>query len=273
VNLDSGSDITPVAPGTFSWDVPTGWLQGRGAWGGLVVAAQVKAAQKAQAVVDPSRRVRNIAAHLFGALPEGPATVDVECLREGSAMSTWQVRLHGGDDQLASQAVVITGTDRPVESGQRWGVGVAPTLPPWSEVGTVPVEPPFGPPFGAHFAFRPVDGIPGSGASPRCLGWIGPAEGEQWSAWSAATMLGIVDAWWPATYVTVGSLAQVRPMATVSFSAHLLVDPATVDPAEPLALESWVADAEAGFTTETRRLWTSDGRLAVENHQAIVVIK
>jgi hypothetical protein len=62
-------------------------------------------------------------------------------------------------------------------------------------------------------------------------------------------------------------------MATVSFSAHLLIDPTTVDPAEPLAFESWVADAESGFTTETRRLWTSDGRLVVENHQAIVVIK
>lgn len=86
-------------------------------------------------------------------------------------------------------------------------------------------------------------------------------------------MLGIVDAWWPGTYVTLESLAEVRPMATVSFGAHLLVDPTTVDPTEPLALESWVADAEAGFTTETRRLWTSDGRLAVENHQSIVVIK
>ncbi len=273
MNLDSGSDLVWAEPGKYVWDVPTGWLQGRGAWGGLVVAAEVKAAQQSQAGVDPTRRVRNISAHLFGALPEGPAVVEVECLREGSAMSTWQVRVLGGDGQLASQAVVITGTDRPVEPGRRWGVAQAPSLPPWSEVGTVPVEPPFGPPFGAHFAFRPVEGIPGTASAPRCLGWIGPAAGEEWSAWSAATMLGIVDAWWPGTYVTLGSLAEVRPMATVSFGAHLLIDPTTVDPTEPLALQSWVADAEAGFTTETRRLWTSDGRLAVENHQSIVVIK
>lgn len=279
MNLDSGSNIRPIANGRFEWDVPEGWLQGRGAWGGLVIAAQVKAVEQAQARAQEheqsaaGRRIRNIASHLFGALPEGGATIDVECLREGSAMTTWQVRLVGHDGQLASQAVVITGTPRPVEPGSRWGTATMPQLPPWGEVGTVPVEPPFGPAFGAHFAFRPVVGIPGTASSPQCLGWIGPASGEEWSSWSAATMLGIVDAWWPATYVTESSLAGVRPMATVSFSAHLLVDPGTVDPREPLALESWVADAEDGFTTETRRLWTSDGRLAVENHQAIVVIK
>jgi len=30
---------------------------------------------------------------------------------------------------------------------------------------------------------------------------------------------------------------------------------------------------EEGFTSETRRLWSPDGRLVVENHQSIVVIK
>lgn len=273
MNLDSGSDLRSASNGTYDWDVPDGWLQGRGAWGGLVVAAQVKAVQHQQHAVDPMRRIRNVTAHLFGALPVGPAHLTVECLRSGSAMTTWNVRLVGCDDQLASQSVIITGKDRPVADGQRWGTAVMPAMPAWRDVGTVPVQPPYGPVFGAHFAFRPVEGIPGSAGAPRCLGWIGPADGEKWSAWSAATMLGIVDAWWPATYVTVASLADVRPMATVSFSAHLLVDPDTVDPREPLVLESWVADAEAGFTTETRRLWTSDGRLAVENHQAIVVIK
>jgi hypothetical protein len=68
-------------------------------------------------------------------------------------------------------------------------------------------------------------------------------------------------------------MSNLRPMATVSFSAHLLVDPASLDPAAPLGYESWVSSMEHGFTSETRRLWAPDGRLVVENHQSIVIVK
>lgn len=273
MNFDTGSDVRQVADGTFEWNVPDGWLQGRGAWGGLVVAAQVKAAEAAQSVIDPTRRIRNTTAHLFGALPAGTARLNVECLRAGSAMTTWQVRLTGSDGVLASQAVVIAGIRRPVDDDARWGNAIRPELPDWETLGDIPVRPPFGPEFGAHFSYRAGSGIPGSSGEPTAAGWIAPAPGEGWPHWSAATLLGIVDAWWPATYVSASSFTDVRPMATVSFSAHLLVDPLSVPGDEPLGFESWVSDAEDGFTSETRRLWTRDGRLAVENHQAIVVVK
>lgn len=271
--FDSASAIERVSGSSFSWDVLEGWLQGRGAWGGLVIAAQVKAVQALQDEVDAGRRIRNTTAHLFGALPAGRARLDVECLRAGSAMTTWQVRLVGSDDVLAAQAVIITGTSRPVDAGERWGIATMPDLPDRSELGDIPVRPPFGPEFGAHFSYRAGTGFPGSAAEPSAAGWIAPAEGESWPGWNAALLLGIVDAWWPATYVSAASFADVRPMATVSFSAHLLVDPSTIRADEPLGFESWVSDAEDGFTSETRRLWTSDGRLAVENHQAIVIVK
>ena len=61
-------------------------------------------------------------------------------------------------------------------------------------------------------------------------------------------------------------------MATVSFGAHLLIDPTNISPAEPLLHEAFVTCAEDGFTSELRRLWTPDGRLVVENHQSIVVV-
>ena len=40
--------IDETEPGVFSWDVPAGWLQGRGAWGGLVIAASVNAVEVAR---------------------------------------------------------------------------------------------------------------------------------------------------------------------------------------------------------------------------------
>ena len=57
------------------------------------------------------------------------------------------------------------------------------------------------------------------------------------------------------------------------FGAHLLLDPATIPDGSPHMAEAQMSAAHDGFTSETRRLWTEDGRLAVENHQSIVVIR
>jgi hypothetical protein len=258
--------LEPAGQGTFEWFVPEGWLQGRGAWGGLVVAAHVNAAEAEQDRTDGVRRIRNVSAHLFGPLPPGKAVITTTCLRAGSAMTTWQVSITGSDGSLASQAIVISGVPRPVDD--RWGVARMPELPAWEGLPSAPVRPPIGPEFGAHFDYRPVAGIPGAQGQPEAAGWLRP-EGS-WEEWTAGTTLGIVDAWWPASYV---AMPAVRPMGTVSFSAHLLVDPATLRTDQPLAYEAWVSATDDGFTSETRRLWSPDGRLVVENHQAIVVIK
>ena len=264
-------DVTAEGPDSFVWDVPSGWLQGRGAWGGLVVAASVNAAEAAQLRQDPSRRVRNVTAHLFGALPAGEARISVTCLRAGSAMTTWGVQITGSDGAVASQSVVITGTARATDVEEPWGTSSMPELPTWESVPVVPVVPPLGPEFGVHLEYRPTVGIPGSGASPEGRGWISAVpDPDTGFEWTAGLVLGMVDAWWPASYVAMSNL---RPMATVSFSAHLLVDPATLDPAAPLGYESWVSSMEHGFTSETRRLWAPDGRLVVENHQSIVIVK
>ncbi len=70
------------------------------------------------------------------------------------------------------------------------------------------------------------------------------------TAWDAAALLAIVDAWWPTAFARMHS---VRPVATVSYVAHLLVDPDTVEPGEPLAYEASLSAAHAGFTAETQR--------------------
>jgi hypothetical protein len=52
-----------------------------------------------------------------------------------------------------------------------------------------------------------------------------------------------------------------------------LVDPATVDPQVPLLHHGRLLGYADGYATETRELWTADGRLAVHNTQVITVIK
>lgn len=251
----------------FRWTVPAGWEQGRGAWGGLVVGACLQAVRAAQGP-DP-RPLRTIAAHLMAPVPAGPVTIQARAARTGSAMSTWSTTIRDEAGSTLAEAMVIAGLARAEDLAHLPGAGTAaaPDCPPWQESVVVPIAPPLGPAFGAHLEFRPIEGIPMSGAPARVLGWIRlPDQGP----WSDVQALSLADAFWPSMYPT---LPGPRPMATVSFSAHLLADPGTLPAGEPLLFQASMAAAHDGFTTETRRLWSVDGRLIVENLQSIVVIR
>lgn len=261
-------DLNAVAPGTFAWQVPPGWEQGRGAWGGLVVGACLTAVTSAQS--DRTRTLRTIAAHLYAPVVSGPASVRAQLIRQGSSMSTWSVAIRDEQDVAMAEAVVITGEARAADlDADLVGHGTAtmPVTPEWAHCPVIPIVPPLGPAFGSHLEFRPIQGLPFAQDQARVLGWIRlPDQGP----WSAVEALSMADAYWPSLYPM---LQQLRPMATVSFSAHLLVDPSTLPAGEPLLFESSMAAGHQGFTTETRRLWSSDGRLVVENLQSVVVIR
>ena len=122
------------------------------------------------------------------------------------------------------------------------------------------------PTFLQHLEMRPVQGLPLQGGQAHCLGSVRLADQGDWDM---SHLLAVVDAWWP---TALTALPTMRPLATVSYAAHVLVDPSTIPSEKPLIYESTMAGAQGGFTTETRRLWTLDGRLAVENLQSIVVI-
>ncbi|MBU6245609.1 MAG: thioesterase family protein [Actinomycetales bacterium] len=252
----------------FDWDVPAGWEQGRGAWGGLVVGALVRAVDAAQG--PQGRPIRTVSAHLVAPALAGPAAVTAALVRRGSSMSTWSAELVDADAAALAHAMVIAGDPRAPDLDEHLRahqLAAMPAADPWQQCPVIPIQPPLGPAFAAHLQFRPITGLPLSQGPARILGWIGFCDDADWTA---ARLLGLVDAYWPAVYAT---LPAIRPVATVSFSAHLLVDPASLDRGEPLLFESQLAAATDGFTTETRRLWAADGRLAVENFQSIVVIR
>lgn len=185
-------------------------------------------------------------------------------------MTTTRTVITDADGNACVDAVSIWGSDRASDVEppyDAWGTAVMPEAPAWTELEVLPAGPPLWPAFAQHLQFRVIEGFPMSGTS-RILGWIGLPEAID--AWDGAHLLGLVDAWWPGA---IAQAATMRPMATVSFSAQLLVDPATVDPAAPLLHEAWISRAAGGYTAETRRLWTTDGRLAVENFQSIAIIR
>lgn len=251
--------------GSLTWSVPDGWQQGRGAWGGLVVAACVTAVQMRESA---SRPVRAITVQMAGPVMVGDQRIVVTEVRRGSAMTTWNVDIIDDRGAAAVHASVICGAprDMDVDRTSEWGCARMGDAPPWSAVPEIPVEPPMGPDFGPHVVFRPLVGRPGSAEEARTRGWVAYADGKPWSP---ARVLGLIDAWWPGALVASD---RMRPLATVMFAATLLVDPGQLDVGQPLYYEGELTAGADGFTSELRRLWSPDGRLVVENLQSIVVI-
>ena len=273
--FEAATRLEPAGPAdetgarSWQWDVPDTWQQGRGAWGGLVSSALTGAIEATATAHEPGRALRTLTAHMSAPVETGPHRIDVAPARSGSALSTWSASIVAPDGSERARGVAILGAPRvPELDPSGWADDAMPALPSPADVPLVPVVPPLGPVFAQHLAFRVASGLPfTSSKQATASGWIDFATPM---SWTAPALLGIVDAWWPTAYVAVSS---PRPMATVSFEAHLLVDPATVPAGEPLAFASQLLGVNDGFTTELRRLWTIDGRLAVVNLQSIAIIK
>jgi acyl-CoA thioesterase len=261
-DLRTASHIVPSGAG-FTWEVPDGWQQGRGAFGGLVLGALVRAMEAAQQ--DPARTLRGLSAELCAPALVGPAAIQVDVLRRGNGVTTCAARLHQ-EGEVRASATAVFGQRRSQDRAQHLA---APQPPPWREVGAMPADTPFIPRFAAHFEYRPCGPPPFQGGTEaRASGWIrqrrpspsiGPLE-----------IVALADAWWPAQF-SVETMP--RPMATLSFSLQLGPGTQGLSPEAPLYHRASVLGASEGFVIESRELWTEDGALVAHNQQLFVAIR
>ncbi|MFY9331722.1 MAG: acyl-CoA thioesterase domain-containing protein [Candidatus Nanopelagicales bacterium] len=262
VDRDSPEQMTMV------WSVPPGWRQGRGAWGGLVATAVVRAAVAAEGT---SRPVRAVNLAFLAPVLSGDVVVTVTELRRGSATSTWRVEITDAQSPgIIVHGLVILGDARTtgIDEILRRDESDAqmPSVAPWRDQPSIDIAPPLGPEFSSQLIYRPIQGFPYSGSADDVSCWISYGDVE----WDAAALIGLVDAMWP---IAIVRITEPRPMATINFTASLLVDPATVAADEPLLHVSRSICVYDGYSTEHRQLWTADGRLAVDNPQVIAVIR
>jgi hypothetical protein len=241
--------------------VPDHWQQGRGAFGGFVTGAMVRALEDAV----PDRPLRSLTAELCGPLLPGDATLDVTLLRAGTGVTTASVAVVQAGEVVA-HGVGVLGRERTRELDQVRVAG--PALTPWRELSVTPIGPPTGPAFAQHFEFR-VDG-PGP-FTPRVpgelAGWVRPK--RPGARRDNALLAACVDAYWP----TVFALGPLRPMATIAFTFQPLATLAGLDPDAPLGYRARLLAIDAGYGVEQRELWGEDGRLLALNQQTFVVIK
>jgi len=252
---------TPAADGTLV--IAPGWRQGRGAFGGLTIAAAIRAIELR--VADPRRLVRSVTAELPGPTVVGTARFAVEILRSGSSVTVARAALEQNGD-VTTHAVAILAATR--DAGDiAWRELAMPQAPDWRTLHEMPWNEQF-PEFSRHFAYRIVAGIPFRRDANSTLGWI--AAREPGAPRDAAYIAALMDAWFPAVLVRI---AAPRPLATIAYTLEIVDGLDGLDPAAPLLYRGTVPVAANGYFLETRELWGSDGRLVALNHQTFAVIR
>lgn len=270
---------TERAPGDIAlWQVPEGYRQGRGCWGGLPVGAFLDAG--IQCVADDSLVPRSITAHLLGPIAAGPASIALSVLRRGSATLTLSALMTAreadrdgsptGEPVVVADAVIVFGSARADDldsTDSAWSPAPAPQAleAGWRHIEPMVLPPGLAPEFFDHLECRPVSGFPHSRSTgSEVLAWVRPPEGL--SA-DPVVVAALADAMWPASLVV---LPTPRPIATLSFHLDLIALP---DADDPMLHRGWPLAMSEGYAAEVRQLWSAEGRLLAQNQQTVVVIR
>ena len=269
---------TRLGPDLFEARVPDGWQQGRGAFGGLVVAHLVRSIEAfargetptsppPALEATPERSLRSLTAEICGPVLPGPNTIRVERLRTGTGVSTVAARLER-DGEVLAHAVGVLGRPRGAATDDFCELP-RPAMPPWREMTPIGRNE-MGPSFARFLEFRPLGPAPftSSTADTVASGWIRPV--EPGPARDSAYVAALADAWWPAVLTR---FTAPRPVATVAFTLELLSNLEGLDPEAPLFHSAQAVACRGGYLVEMRQLWGEDGRLIALNQQTIVIIK
>lgn len=262
-------DVTRVDETSFRLTVDDGWQQGRGAYGGLVVGAMVRAAMLS--VEDPRRRVRSVNAELLAPVPVGDARLVVEPVRVSSALSVMRVRVmpwdraasEHGDDLYC--ATVLCARER--EGVPAWNLAEAPAMAPLDALEPMPVLSGAMPTFTQHFEYHPTCPPPYAGADdPRAEGYVRPR--DPGPRLDAAMIAALADCYWPAALAKFGA---PRPIATIAYALHVHDD--RLDDDARVYHHARCTHLSEGYAHETRTLWSPKGRLLATNQQIVAIIR
>lgn len=265
-SLDTVLASRKLGPRLFEAHFPTTWMQGRGAFGGLVLGTMVRALLEADD--SDGRTLRSLTSEIIGPVQPGPARIEIELLRRGSAVTTLRAELLQGDGCQA-HVVAVFGNPRP--DAMTYQHTAWPSPPPWQEVPPLELDSPFIPEFVRHFVIRNIGARDQVGShDARTAGWVAPRVPCQRR--DAAFVVAMVDVWWPAC---LAMMTMPRPVATLTYSLDLVCDYARLaaQGEAPLYFSGRSQVARDGYTSEERLLFDASGQLLAVNHQLIAIIK
>jgi acyl-CoA thioesterase len=256
------SQVELIGPDVFRAEIPAGWEQGRGAFGGLVLGTLLRAIEEAAS--DPARPARVFSGDLLAPVVPGPVEVRVRRLREAKTQSNLAAEMLQAGEVVAVGHALLS---LPRAAPARPITTEPPSPPAHGSVAVAPLEPPAAPAFTQHYEFRVLEPMPFSGATTaESAGWV---RGRVTEPVDAPAIVALLDSHWPAAMALESGW---RPMVTVSFTAEFLADPRSLDAAAPFFLRARAVAERDGFIVELRELW-QDGRLVGMNQQTFAIVK
>lgn len=265
MSFREASRIERVSDDAYSANIPDGWQQGRGAFGGLVLGIIVRAARAHES--DTTREVRTLAADIAGPVMVGPAQVRVRTLRRGQNQTNLQIDLEQEGNVLTS-ALCTLSARRKVEVAPMSPPVPAQALEPFEKVEAVPARSAPGPVFAQHYEYRNVGPLPFSGGS-EALSVCYLRERNGSGELDAAAIVALLDAPWPSLFATAKG---PHAMGTVSFSAQFLSNGEGLAADVPLFSPGRMHAQRDGYCLELRELWARD-RLIAYGQQTVAVLR
>lgn len=265
--FELGTAVRALGDGRYLVEVPDGWQQGRGAFGGLVLGALLRAIEASED--DAGRLTRALSGEICGPVLPGPVEIQTVRLRRGNNLSNVDARMIQNGEVLARASAVLS-VARAVETPELRDEPPACVLaaPDWREVPALDMQAPRGPVFAQHLEFRPTGPLPFTGgAAPEVHGFVRMRSTP--TRIDGPALIGLLDAWWPAVFSVEKA---PRMTATVGFTAELLVPPGTLAPDVPLFHCARASGLRDGFFVEFRELWAGQ-RLVALNQQTFAYLK
>jgi acyl-CoA thioesterase len=261
--FEQASRLVRVSDSEHELLLPDGWQQGRGAFGGLVLGATLSAMVADEA--DASRLPRAFLGEICAPALPVVSRLQTRVLRRGRNQSNLACTFTQ-DGQVVAHASAVLASSRKATGVPRL-TAPAPARERFEDLPDAGIGPPRGPVFARHYEFRVTSALPFSGTGDGTVtGWV--RERIPPSKVTHAVLLARLDSFWPGLFPMEST---PRAIATVSFMAEFLVDPATLDPSLPLYYRARSLAEAGGYFVELRELWNGEEPVAF-NQQSFAIL-
>ena len=243
----------------FSIALPSDWLQGRTAYGGLSAALCLEATLRRFPDLPPLRSAQ----FAFVGPATGALRIAATMLRRGKSTVFASADLEG-ENGLSARATFCFGAERSLGfSFAHLPMPVAPSL----DAGANYFDWPGKPNFMNHFEGRLAAGArPGTPtARPEMLVWLRHRDGD--TDGGLASLLALADALPPAATIL---FPEPAPISTMTWSIDML-------DAVPTSAKGWwlvqcaAETARQGYSAQSTLIWNSDGRPILAARQTIAI--
>jgi len=243
--------------------IPSGWTQGRTAFGGLVAGLVL---ERLQAEVVRDRPLRSMQVSFVGPVaPDTAAEIEAEILREGKSVSQAQGRIvQDGETRLVCLASFGEGR----ESAVSVEALPAPEARPPRDGQELPFIPGVVPEFVRHIEMRWAFGyFPFTGKGCREMGgWMRFREAPE--TLTDAHLVALIDAWPPAI---LPYLKRPAPASSLSWALEMVHPRPSLAPGDWLLYRASIDQAGAGYGHIQAGIWTAKGELVAVSRQTVTV--